>query len=588
MKSLLFLFTFICCFLLNSCVDKRDLNSNSVIALLTSSPDGLHPVNDISGDRAYIFQSTQKTLVRMDLKTLQTIPQLIKTMPIPSANGLSYTYELIDGVKWDDGTPLTVDDVIFTTKLQVAPLTNNPNSKGVYSSIIEDIIKDVDNPKKFVVRTKIVHVSNLDLYSDIYIQQKDFWDPKGILDHYTFQQINDPNYKPSKEMVNWFNDFNSSDNSFLPKKLVGLGPYQVTNFVVGSYITLKKKKNWYGANSKSIYDKAYPDKIIFKIINDDAAAYLAIKNQQIDVAVRMSTTKMKKLQSLDYFNKNYYSDFLPDYSYTYLGMNMKPDGSEFKPFFVNKNVRRAIAHLVPVDEIIDVIAKGKAYRQVSEISPLQIGYNKDLKLINVDIEKAKKLLDQAGWKDTDRDNIRDKVINGIKTPFSFKLTYMTGPSSVKETVLMIKESMYKAGVELVPSPVDFSLFYKIAQDHKFDALLGAWAGSSGYDDPTQLWHTTSWANKGSNYTGFGDAESDSLIYLANTSLDREKNINALKKFQKKIYDEQPYVFLYNLTRKIIIHKRFDNADMYNDKPGVILGNLLLKPEYRGLNINNIR
>ncbi|MCB0410519.1 MAG: hypothetical protein KDD29_09895, partial [Flavobacteriales bacterium] len=58
-------------------------------------------------------------------------------------------------------------------------------------------------------------------------------------------------------------------------------------------------------------------------------------------------------------------------SYSYIGLNMKPDGVEFKPYFTDKKVRRAIAHLVPVDEIIDVIVQGKAIRQIANISPLK-------------------------------------------------------------------------------------------------------------------------------------------------------------------------------------------------------------------------
>lgn len=567
--------------LLNACVDKRDLNTNTVIAHISSNPDGLHPFNDNSADRSYIFQYTQKTLVRMDLEKLESMPFLIKEMPIPSADGYEYTYELIDGVKWDDGSPLTVDDVIFTTKVQIAPLTNNTQVKGIYTSVIESVRKHPENPNKFILRTKLLHVSNMDIYGEIYIQQKKFWDPKGVLDNYTFEQINDPNYQPSEEMVNWFSNFNSGDNSYKPEKLVGLGPYQITEFVVGSYITLTKKKNWYGANSSDIYDKAYPEKIIFKIINDDAAAYLAIKNQQIDVSTYLGTTKLLKLKNIDYFNENYHAEFMPQYSYSYIGLNMKPDGIEHKPFFVDKKVRRAIAHLVPVQEIIDVINKGKAIRQVSNISPLQKAYNHDLKLIELDVEKAKKLLDEAGWIDTDGDNIRDKEVNGQRIPFSFKLSYISGAAATKEMILMIKESMYKAGVDVIPTPMDFTLFYKNAYDHKFDAMAGGWGGSASYSDPIQLWHTESWANKGSNFTGFGDAESDSLIRLGNTSLDPEKHIAAVKALQKKIYDDQPYVFLYSNTRKIAIHKRFDNANMYNERPGVILGNLKLKPEFGG-------
>lgn len=581
MHQFKFIIFIISLLLLNSCVDKRDLTSNTVIAHISSNPDGLHPFNDNSADRSYIFQYTQKTLVKMDLEKLETVPFLIKEMPIPSADGYEYTYELIDGVKWDDGSPLTVDDVIFTTKVQVAPLTNNTQVKGIYTSVIESVRKHPENPNKFVVRTKILHVSNLDIYGEIYIQQKKFWDPKGVLDNYTFEQINDQNYQPSEEMTAWFNDFNNGDNSYKPEKLVGLGPYQITEFVVGSYITLTKKKNWYAAGSTNLYDKAYPEKIIFKIINDDAAAYLAIKNQQIDVSTYLGTTKLLKLKDIDYFNQNYHAEFMPQYTYAYIGLNMKPDGIEFKPFFVDQKVRRAIAHLVPVQEIIDVIIKGKAMRQVAHISPLQKSYNNDLPLIDLDIEKAKQLLDEAGWIDTDGDNIRDKEVNGQRIPFSFKLSYMSGAAATKEMILMIKESMYKAGIDAIPTPMDFTLFYKNAYDHKFDAMAGGWGGSAAYSDPVQLWHTESWANKGSNFTGFGDAESDSLIRFANTSLDPIKHLEAVKALQKKIYEDQPYVFLYSKTRNIAIHKRFDNANMYNERPGVILGNLSLKPEFGG-------
>ena len=360
-----------------------------------------------------------------------------------------------------------------------------------------------------------------------------------------------------------------------------MGPYQVSEFVVGSYISLIKKDNWYGENSTSMFDANYPDKIIFKIIKDDAASYLAIKNQQIDVSTRVATTKLIKLQQLDYFNESYHSDFLDQYSFSYIGLNTKPDGIEFKPYFTDKNVRRAMAHLVPTDEIIDVIVQGQASRQASMMSSLKKAYNTDLKLIEFDIEKAKKILDEAGWKDTDGDNIRDKVIDGEKLQFSFSLSYMSGAAATKEIVLMIKEAMYQAGIDAKPTPMDFSLFYKNAGDHKFDAMMGGWGGSAGYSDPMQIWHTESWANKGSNFTGFGDATSDSLIHLANTSLDEEKHIAALKALQKKIYDEQPYIFLYSSKRKIVIHKRFDNTTMYNEKPGVAVNNLILRTDYSG-------
>lgn len=573
---------FFCISMLFACVEKRELNNNTVIAHISSNPDGLHPFNDNSGNRTYVFQYTQQTLVRMDIDKLEIIPLLIKDMPEVSEDGLEYTYELKEGIKWDDGTPFTVDDVIFTTKVQLCPLTNNTQVRGNYSSVIESVRKHPEDPNKFIMRAKSLHVSNLEIFVEIYLQQKSYWDPNGVLNNLTFSQINSGNFEATDEWTNWFNEFNKGDNSYVPEKLVGLGPYQITEFVVGSYITLEKKKDWYGdANTDELALQNNPEKIIFKIIKDDAASYLAIKNQQLDVSTWLGTTKLIKLQELDYFNDNYHSDFLDQYTYSYIGLNTKPDGVEHKSFFVDKKVRRAMAHLVPVDEIIDVIVQGKAMRQVANISPLKKSYNHDLKLIDFNTEKAIAMLEEAGWKDTDGDNIRDKMVNGEKLPFSFKLSYMSGSAAVKEMVLMIKEAMYKAGVDVVPFPMDFTLFYKNAMDHKFDAMLGAWGGSAGYSDPVQLWHTEAWANKGSNFCGFGDAVSDSLLVLANTSLDKEKHIAALRAFQAKLYDEQPYIFLYSKKRTIAIHKRFDNADMYSEKPGVALNNLLLRPEYAG-------
>ena len=99
----------------------------------------------------------------------------------------------------------------------------------------------------------------------------------------------------------------------------------------------------------------------------------------------------------------------------------------------------------------------------------------------------------------------------------------------------------------------------------------------------QLWHTSSWANKGSNFCGFGDAESDALIEEANLTLDPEVHRNALLKLQAKIYQEQPYVFTYSSMRKFAIHKRFNNREMFYERPGVMIQNFELKSAFSSQN-----
>jgi len=225
---------------------------------------------------------------------------------------------------------------------------------------------------------------------------------------------------------------------------------------------------------------------------------------------------------------------------------------------------------------IELVFKGKAKRMASNIVPTKKAeYNTALPLIPFDVEQAKKLLDEAGWKDSDGDNIRDKMIDGEKVPLSFDLNFMSGPQFIKDVVLMISEAMYKAGVKANPRGLDFAVFYEKAQKHDFDAMLGAWSGSCFPDDFTQTWHSSSWKSEGSNYTGFGTNGSDALIDSIKITLKDELRIPMVKRLQAIIYEEQPYVFLYSAQRKNVIHKRFANANMFFERPGVMLNNLKL-------------
>jgi len=580
----------LCLLSLQSCLEKRTLNNkdisgeivdsskeNIVIQHISAQPDGLHPYNSNSSFRTFIFQYTQKTLIKLDMKSLEYIPHLVENMAEISEDGLKYTYKIKKGIKWDDGTLLTAKDVEHSVKTMLCPLTNNTAFRSNYSTVIKSIELFPEDPLKFTMHAKKLHVENKFVFSELYLQQKDIWDPNAILDEISFENLHSKDfdkYIVTEQLIDFFNDFNKDDFSYIPHLLQGLGAYQVTDWEKGQYIIIERKNDWWGKSDTSIYNTSFPDKIIFKIITDKVSVELALKNETIDVSTAIDTKTLMDLKEREDFNQNYTSDFIDRYAYSYLGMNTKPDGIERKKFFIDKEVRRAIAYTVPVDELIETIILGKANRQAAQISHLKKTYNDTLKLIPLDIEKAKQLLEKNGWIDTDGDNIRDKIVDGEKLQFSFQLSYMSSPTS-KVIAHLIKESMYKAGIEAVPTPMDFTLFYNNAQAHKFDAMMGGWGGSGAYSNPMQLWHTSSWFTKGSNFCGFGDAESDELIEEANTSLDFEKHKEALWRLQAKIYDEQPYVFLYSTKNKIAIHNRFDNKYMYTERPGVILNNLKL-------------
>jgi len=301
---------------------------------------------------------------------------------------------------------------------------------------------------------------------------------------------------------------------------------------------------------------------------------MSFKNENLDVANNLGTAQLLKLRRSTNFTENFDSDFVDLFGFVYIGLNTKPDGINHKPIFTDQRVRRALAYATPCDEIIQIMLKGYGERQVSFSSPLKKYYNDDLYPIPLKIDSARILLDAAGWVDTDGDNIRDKEINGERIPLSFELMHFNIPTYI-DMALILKEEMYKAGIDVRTKSMEFGQWVQNALGQDFDALIGSWSGNAGYNDPSQLWHTTSWANKGLNFTGFGDASSDSLIEAINMEMDEDKRDLMFKELQKRVYDEQPYVVLYSLKRKIAIHKRFTHTGMYVEKPAVHLGSMML-------------
>lgn len=541
-----------------------------------SEPDDLHPCNGLSATRAEIMGYTQVYLVGVDYQNLCPRPIAVKALPTVSANGLEYSYELRNDIKFDDGSPLTIEDVVFTFMANKCPLTNNPHAKPYLDNLAE-IIVDKTNPSKFVLRMKRKYIQNIVFLSDYPIIQRAFFDKNNVMAKYTFAQFDDPKFKADlqKDLSDWAAEFNNAKYGRDPKLLVGAGAYYIEKWDAGQSITLARKVNHWTKGSTNMYETSYPDKIVFKINKDPNSEMLEFKSQALDASTYLPTRILLELQGDSTFNKNYNSRFTDTYNYGYIAMNEKPDGVKHKKLFVDKKTRRAMALLTPLDDINKVVNKGKNKRMVGPVSQLKPEYNKDLKEIPFDIEAAKKMLDEAGWKDSDGDNIRDKMIDGEKVKLEFNLSYMTTDVSWKDISQMVSEAMYKAGVKANMDPLDFAVFYDNAKNHNFDMMMGSWAGSFGPEDYTQIWHSSSWASKSSNYSGFGNAESDALIDAIKYEIDENKRIEMVKKLQALIYDDQPYIFMFSSLRRNVIHKRFGNQEMYFERPGNWLSNLRL-------------
>lgn len=569
--------------ILSSCVENTQRNEAqedfSVVIHTSYEPNGLHPVNDFSTLRSHIYMYTHRPVLKVDLETFELLPILLTELPT-TTDGQKYLYSLRDDVRWDNGDRVTRDDVAFTLKMNLCPLSNNQAIRPLYAGVIKGYEPHPTDENKFYLICNEQHAGNNQILIEANLIQKSRWDSTGIFDSVAFDEIVNDTFERTEEINTYFERFNAPANQYEPEKINGLGPYQITEWEKGQYITLERKENWWGNGQSGIYCDNHPSKIVFRIIKDDNATMLAFRNGQIDVSNRLGTDELLRLRESDDFNANYESAFVDQFSYGYIGLNSRPS-DERQPFFTDQRVRRAMAHATPVRSIINDLLHGKGgTEQVSMVSKLKKDeYNDTLGFIEYDLEKARELLDDAGWVDTDGDGLRDKTIDGKSVPFSFDLNFMGGNQTTENTCLLIQESLSKIGIECKLNSMDFSAFYQTAYKQDFDALMGAWSESAGYTDPVQLWHTDSWKNKGANFCGFGNDYSDSLITTYNATMDKAKRDELLKALQAEVYNYQPYVFLHSNHRKVAIHKKFLNRNLYSERPGVMVSEFQLDPGF---------
>ena len=370
--------------------------NNVVIVHTISEPDNLHPTNGNTSIRAELLLYTQMTLVQTDLRNPGLRAGLCKALPVVSQDGLQFTYELREEPLWDDQSRLTVEDIVFTIKANKCPLVQNPSAKPYWGNV-KDILADSVNDRKFTVVMREPYIQNVAFWSDFPIMQRKFYDPQNILSKFSYDDmdLNAEKISADSQLQQWALQFNDQKYGFDPAFQNGLGMYKVAKWETGQSITLVKKPNHWTKSSTNYFEKGLPEKIIYKINRDAASTFLEFKSQVMDASAYASVKTLLDLQSDSSFNKNFNSRFIDTYGYTYVAMNMKPDGVSHRKLFDDVRVRKAMAMLAPIDDMIRIVNKGLNKRITGPVSLLKKEYNA-LPLIKLDITHAQKLLEETG------------------------------------------------------------------------------------------------------------------------------------------------------------------------------------------------
>lgn len=326
--------------------------------------------------------------------------------------------------------------------------------------------------------------------------------------------------------------------------IVGCGPWIFESWEKGKEFTFRRNEAYYAP-------KPYLLRQMFKIIREPTASLEALRNGEID---RMNLQPEQWVDQIKdkAFNDKFAKFQYPSRVFSFIGYNLRRD------LFKDKSVRLALTHLVNRDRILKEV-----YHDLGRIvtGPFYIdssSYDQSIKPWPFDVDKAKALLAEAGWKDTVGDGVLRK--DGRK----FEFTYMTISSSktAEQIAAIVRNDFAKAGIIVNINPVEWSVYTQRLDEHDFNVCQLGWQ-LDWADDPYQIWHSSQAdVPRGSNFVGFKNADADRIIEEARREFDVAKRTELYHRLHRLLHEEQPYTFLISPDALIAQDKRFHNAKVW--------------------------
>jgi peptide/nickel transport system substrate-binding protein len=423
------------------------------------------------------------------------VPDLAKSAPEISSDGLSYTIYLKDNAYWHDGQKLTTEDIIFTIQTAQNPDYASPQRvswQGV------DIEKINDHTIRFKLKNKYAQfLNNLTV---------------GILPKHLWQYIKPINFSLSELNV----------------KPIGSGPYKFS----------KLKKDRLGAIdsyelvvNKQYYDgQPYIDTVILKFYNSEDEMIAAYNRNEVQ---NISFISGQNLADLKYKTRLQLDELqLPRYFGVFFNQNQSK-------ILANKNVRIALNHATNRQAIIDGVLQGKGMVIDSPMVSGILDINDNVNTYSYDQGKAQEILKTDGWTTTDANGIVAKK----DTRLTLKLTTSTWPE-LMEVATMIKDQWKAVGVEVTIEALPISQLQQVIKDREYQMLL--FGEILNIDpDPFSLWHSSQKRDPGLNLALYDNKTADTILEQARQTINPLERRNRYDEFQKIVIDDAPAVFLYS-------------------------------------------
>jgi len=437
-------------------------------------------------------------LIKYDRDLQGFVGDLAESWKIKEGKEPVITFFLRKGILWHDGKEFTAEDVKFT-----------------YNKIMDE-------------KTNTVRRSDYELVKTA-----------EVLDPYTFRVTYKQPFSPGlgtwgmgvipKHLLEK-GDINTTPFN---RKPIGTGPFRFVEWVSDEKIVVVANPNYFQG-------KPYLDQIIYRIVPDTSLSEMELLTKGIDY-YGVQPHQYQRMNEIPFLKV--YSQ--PTLSYTYIGYNLK------NPLFQDKRVRQAFTYAINREEIVQYVLYGLG-TVISGPFPSHLWYyNPNVKPLPYDPEKSRRLLAEAGWKDTDGDGILDKD----RKPFRFKLITNSGNDTRRDVGVLVQRQLREIGVDVTLEIYEWSVFLKnFINARHFDACILGWSLSPDPDD-YQIWHSSQ-IEKGFNFVSFKNSEVDRLWEEGRSEYDVEKRKRIYWRIHELMAEDQPYTFLFSPLGISALQKKF--------------------------------
>lgn len=458
-----------------------------------------------------IFSSLFDPLIQTHPVDFSPVPDLAKSWEISSDKKV-FTFHLDPSARWSDGKPVTADDVVFTYDTLMDP-------KNLTSMIRVDLSR-FDKPEKIDGRTvrfraHVVHWSNFFFFSSFMVLPKHALEGK---------------------------DFNKQNFEFP----VVSSAYRLQKVDKGQLVELARRPDWWAGGQPFNRGKYNFDLVRFRMFKDRDVIFESFKKGDLDFYEVLYSKQWVKETGSERFQKNWivkqriYNQ-APSSLQGFV-MNMR------RPLFRDVRVRKAMACALDRKTLIEKMMFNEYFPTNSYFSHI---YNSrpeiPMKPLEFDLDKAHKLLNEAGWNKTDSEGYL------VKDGRRFEFNVLEYDPSLESIFTIYQEALKKLGVKLNIDLVSESTWFKRIGDYDFD-MTSSRLSWGVLVDPEGLFSSKEADEKaGNNLSGFKNPEVDKIIEELKPVFDVKKRNELLKKMDQIIFEAHPYVLNWDFDNHRLVY-----------------------------------